>query len=142
MELFIRIKNGQAFEHPIFGDNFRNAFPDVDTNNLPPEFARFARASVPLLGPYEKNQTVSYQLVNGVYTDIFACEQMTAEEITAKQQAVKDEWVAYRGYASWVFNETICDFEAPTPRPNDGKKYRWDELTISWVEVPATQEQL
>ena len=31
MELFIQIdENGQAKEHPIMGDNFRQAFPDID----------------------------------------------------------------------------------------------------------------
>lgn len=135
MELFIRIQNGQPFEHPIFGDNFRQAFPNVDTNNLPPEFARFVRVTAPVLGPYEKNQTVSYQLVDGVYTDVFTCEQMTAEEIAAKQQATKDAWVANNGFASWTFNETTCAFEAPTPRPTDGKFYRWDEPTLAWIEV-------
>lgn len=136
MELFIRIKDGQPFEHPIFGDNFRQAFPDVDTNNLPPEFARFVRAEAPRLDVYEKNQTVSYRMVNGAYTDVFACEQMTAEEIAAKQQAVKDAWAA-SGFASWAFNEAICAFEAPTPRPIDDKVYRWDEPTLAWVEVTA-----
>jgi hypothetical protein len=134
MELFIRIKDGQPFEHPIFGDNFRQAFPDVDTNNLPAEFARFVRVAAPALGVYEKNQTVSYQLVDGVYTDVFTCEQMTAQEIAAKQQAVKDLW-AIKGFASWVFNEATCAFEAPTPMPTDGKMYGWDEPTASWVEV-------
>ena len=134
MELFIRIKDGQPFEHPIFGDNFRQAFPNVDTNNLPAEFARFVRVQTPVLGPYEKNQTVSYQLVDGVYTDVFACEQLTVEEIATKQQAVKDAW-ASNGFASWLFNETTCAFEAPTPMPTDGKIYRWDEPTTSWIEV-------
>ena len=135
MELFIRIQNGQPFEHPIFGDNFRQAFPNVDTNNLPPEFARFVRVTAPVLGPYEKNQTVSYQLVDGVYTDVFTCEQMTAEEITVKQDQVKANWIANSGFASWTFNETTCAFEAPTPYPTDGKPYRWDEPTTSWIEV-------
>lgn len=135
MELFIRIKDGQPFEHPIFGDNFRQAFPDVDTNNLPPEFARFVRVLAPAVGPYEKNQTVSYQLVDGVYTDVFSAEQMTTEEIAAKQQSVKDLWAASNGFASWSFNETTCAFEAPTPYPTDGKFYRWDEPTLAWVEV-------
>jgi hypothetical protein len=135
MELFIRIQNGQPFEHPIFGDNFRQAFPDVDTNNLPAGFARFVRVQAPVVGPYEKNQTVSYQLIDGVYTDVFACEQMTTEEVTAKQQAVKDAWAANNGFTSWTFNETTCMFEAPTPRPADDKFYRWDEPTTSWVEV-------
>lgn len=134
MELFIRIKDGQPFEHPILGDNFRQAFPDVDTNNLPPEFARFVRVATPAIGVYEKNPTVSYQLVDGAYTDVFTCEQMTAEEIAAKQQFVKDLW-AINGFASWTFNEATCAFDAPTPRPTDGKFYTWDEPTLAWVEV-------
>jgi hypothetical protein len=134
MELFIRIQNGQAFEHPILGANFYEAFPNVDTNNLPAEFARFVRVAAPVVGVYEKNQTVSYQLVDGAYTDVFSVEQMTAEEIATKQQAVKDAW-ALNGFASWLFNEATCSFEAPTPRPIDGKIYRWDEPTTSWIEV-------
>jgi hypothetical protein len=137
MELFIRIKDGQPFEHPILGDNFRQAFPDVDTNNLPAEFARFVRVAAPAVGPYEKNQTVSYQLVDGAYTDVFTVEQMTAEEIAAKQQAVKDAWAANNGFASWSFNEATCAYEAPTPMPTDGKRYIWDEPTLAWVEVTA-----
>lgn len=135
MELYICIKNGQPFEHPIFGDNFRQAFPNVDTNNLPAEFARFVRVTPPALGPYEKNQTVSYKLINGAYTDVFSVEQMTAEEIAVKQQTIKDKWVENNGFVSWTFNETKCVFEAPNPYPTDGKFYQWEELTTSWVEV-------
>ena len=136
MELFIRIKDGQPFEHPIFGDNFRQAFPDVDTNNLPPEFARFVRVQAPAIGPYEENQTVSYQLIDGAYTDVFTAEQMTAEGIAAKQKLVKDEWASSPvTFASWIFNEATCAFEAPTPMPTDGKRYIWDEPALAWVEV-------
>ena len=102
MELFIRIKDGAPFEHPIMGDNFRQAFPGIDTENLPAEFARFVRIETPVLGVYEKNQTVSYQLVNGKYTDVYTCEQMTAEEILAKQDRVKTEWsLSPISYPSW-----------------------------------------
>jgi hypothetical protein len=142
MELFIRVKDGQPFEHPIFGDNFCNAFPNVDTNNLPAEFARFVRVAAPAVGPYEKNQTVSYQLVDGAYTDVFTVEQMTAEEIAAKQQAVKDAWAA-NGFASWVFNAATCSFNAPTPRPTDVGIYAWDEPSLSWVltDIPPMSQQ-
>lgn len=139
MELFIRIKDGQPFEHPILGDNFRQAFPDVDTNNLPTEFARFVRVEVPMLGPYEKNQTVSYQLINGVYTDVFVCEQMTAEEIAATQQEAKDSWTANGGFASWTFDEATCTHIPPTPKPNDDKRYVWNEEQLVWVEKPSVQ---
>ena len=131
MELFIRIVNGQPFEHPIHPKNFIEAFPDVDVNNLPPEFARFVRSGAPRLGPYEKNQTVTYELVNGVYTDVFHCEQMTDEEILNKQNSVKEAW-ALTGISSWTFNETTCLFEAPVPYPRGGKIYYWDDPTTSW----------
>jgi exodeoxyribonuclease VII large subunit len=35
----------------------------------------------------------------------------------------------------WVFNEELCRFESPTPKPDDGKAYIWDEPTTSWAEV-------
>jgi len=139
MELFIRIKDGAPFEHPILSENFRQAFPNVDTENLPAKFARFVRIEAPVLGVYEKNQTVSYQLVDGVYTDVFTCEQMTAEEIAAKQLVVKDNWVNNNGFASWLFNEITCTFEAPTPMPINEKFYRWDEPSTSWVVVPVEE---
>jgi hypothetical protein len=38
-------------------------------------------------------------------------------------------------YPSWILNDTTCQWEAPIPYPTDGKKYVWDELTLSWIEV-------
>ena len=140
MELFIRIKDGAPFEHPIMGGNFRQAFPNVNTENLPAEFARFVRVQPPALGAYEKNQTVSYQLVDGVYTDVFTCDQMTAQEIADKQQTVKDAWAELNnGFTSWTFNEQTCSYEAPTPMPTDSKRYVWNEPSTSWVVIPVEE---
>ena len=136
MELFIRIKDGQPFEHPIFGDNFRQAFPDVDVNNLPPEFARFERVQPPVWGPYDKNQRVQYERgADGVYRDVWYCDKMTAAEVTAKQDEVKGQWAANPDAPkSWVFDEATCSFQAPVPYPTTGLMYRWDEPSLSWVE--------
>lgn len=137
MELYIRIKDGQPFEHPIFVDNFRQAFPDIDTNNLPAEFAKFERVERPILGVYQvmTAEEPTYELNGAVYKDIWHKRDITAEEIAVKQQAVKDSW-ALNGFASWLFNETTCEFEAPTPKPQDDKRYNWDEPTVSWIEIP------
>ena len=140
MELFIRIKDGQPFEHPIFGSNFRQAFPDVDTNNLPPEFARFERVPAPSLTPYQHNQRVKYTLFpDGVCRDVWECDNMTAAEVTAKQEQIKTEWSENGGYASWVFNPGTCSFEAPVSMPNDGSQYVWDEPTLSWVLAESVE---
>lgn len=134
MELFIQIRNGQPFEHPIFGDNFRQAFPNIDTNNLPESFARFVRVEVPIVGAYEVYEGVTYEWRDGLVTDMHHVRPMTTEEVTAKQDAVKANW-AQTGYASWVFDDSICDFKAPLPYPADGNEYVWDETSVSWVEL-------
>lgn len=134
MELYIRIKDGQPFEHPIFGDNFRQAFPSVDVNNLPPEFARFTRVAQPSLSAYEVYEGVTYEWQDGGVTDVHHVRSMTDAEKTEKQNEVKTQWGEH-GYASWTFDDTICGFVPPTPRPTDNKLYRWDEVTRSWLEV-------
>jgi len=139
MELFIQIdENGQAKEHPIMGDNFRQAFPHIDVNNLPSNFARFVRVPAPMPSVYEKNHRVTYQKrPDGVWTDVHSCDLMTKEEITALQDQVKANFATHLGFASWTFNEFTCRFDPPVPYPNDGKNYRWDEPTTNWVEITA-----
>lgn len=131
MKLYIRIKDGKPFEHPIIDDNFCQAFPNVDVNNLPPEFACFVRKEPPSIGVYEKNLSVSYQFIDGVWTDVYSWEQMSLEEKLAKQNLTKQNW-ANNGFQSWVFNEEKCCFDPPVPYPQDGSVYDWDESSTSW----------
>lgn len=134
-KLFIRIVNGQPFEHPIMEDNFLQAFPDVDINNLPPEFARFERIEFPVLGVYEVYTGATYERDGDVYKDVHHVRQMTEEEKTEKQNSIKAWWESINGFPSWVFDEDLCNFRAPVPYPNNEKMYNWDESTMSWVEA-------
>ena len=38
-------------------------------------------------------------------------------------------------YDSWILNQETYMWEPPIPAPTDGKPYRWDESTTSWIEV-------
>jgi len=38
-------------------------------------------------------------------------------------------------YPSWTLNQSTWTWEAPTPMPTDGKPYKWDEATKTWVEI-------
>ena len=135
MELYIQIRDGQPFQHPIVGDNFRQAFPEIDVNNLPLEFAKFERITLNV-GPYEVYLNSTYEWVDGVVKDVHDIRPMTDEEKLAKQDEVKTNW-ANGGYASWTFNEETCRYEPPVPYPTDGKQYQWDEPTLLWIEVVA-----
>lgn len=47
---------------------------------------------------------------------------------------VLDAFIPPKPFPSWILNEQTCLWESPTPMPQDGKMYVWDENTQSWVE--------
>ena len=51
----------------------------------------------------------------------------------------RDAFIAPKPFESWSLNEEICQWEAPIPMPifdeENPKYYRWDEPTLSWVEI-------
>jgi hypothetical protein len=49
--------------------------------------------------------------------------------------AARDAFIPPQPFASWVLNETTCQWEPPVPYPTDGKNYLWDETTTAWVEI-------
>ena len=49
--------------------------------------------------------------------------------------AERDAFIPPKPFESWELNEDTCNWEAPTPYPTDGKIYRWDEESLSWIEV-------
>ena len=49
--------------------------------------------------------------------------------------AINDVFVEPKPFPSWILNESTWLWESPIQRPEDGKKYRWDEPTTNWVEV-------
>jgi hypothetical protein len=49
--------------------------------------------------------------------------------------ATNDVFYAPQPFASWALNQSTWLWEAPTPYPQDGKIYRWDEATTSWKEA-------
>ena len=137
MNLYIQIdEHGKAINHPIMEDNLRQAFPGVDTNNLPSNFAKFQRTAAPARTAYEKDPRVTYELRGDVYTDVYHSEYMTREEAIELQNQVKAAWAANPSSpTSWVFNDFTCRYEPPVPYPADGKHYRWDDPTTNWMEI-------
>lgn len=136
MELFIQIRNGQPFEHPIFGDNFRQAFPHIDVDNLPPEFARFERVPQNVMPDVFEIVEVRYEWFDGIVKDVWSVRPMTDQEKSAKIA----EHRANQPFPSWTFDEATCIWSAPVPKPDDGLFYRWKEASQSWVvfDLPNT----
>jgi hypothetical protein len=47
----------------------------------------------------------------------------------------RDAFIPPQPFPSWLLNEQICQWEAPTLYPSDDKQYKWDEATTSWIEI-------
>jgi hypothetical protein len=57
---------------------------------------------------------------------------LTTEEYQSLKTA---EYQARKPFPSWIGNEETMAWDAPTPYPDNGKQYTWDEPTVSWIEV-------
>ena len=131
MKLYIKYINGQIVDHPILEDNLRQVNPQFDPANLPNTLKVFERVSAPLAGPYERIESI-YQLHHDdVVRDVHTLVGYTAEERAVRiAQAMQ-----FSHPNGWVFNETICGWEPPSPPPDDGKKYIWSNDLASWQEL-------
>lgn len=121
MELFIQIRHGQPFDHPIFGDNFREAFPDVDVNNLPPEFARFERVPRPNTAGTFEVEEVSYQWIDGIVKDVWTARPMTDDEHAQKLQDLTQAANASVELLKDVTQQNIDN------APSDAAKQAWTD---------------
>ena len=46
----------------------------------------------------------------------------------------RDAFIGKKPHGSWILDETTCRWDPPTPYPDDGGIYRWEESTLSWIE--------
>lgn len=99
IELYIQIKDGQPFEHPIIGENFRQVFPDIDVNNLPLDrFAKFIRVKIPRPADTFEVAESQYHWDGNVVKDNWVYRPMTDEERVVKHDQMVDELGATRDY--------------------------------------------
>lgn len=54
--------------------------------------------------------------------------------IGGKFDPVNNAFIEPQPFASWVLDVKFY-WQAPTPMPEDGKPYKWDEPALAWVKV-------
>lgn len=142
MNLYIETENGAAKNHPAFEDNLIQAFGLIPTHWEP-----FIRIEPPVPGIYQAmgSQEPVYVKVDGVWTDVWTARDLTAEEKTAKQQAVIDAFNIRdqaSNWSTWALDEATCTMQPPIPRPEpvEGKIVFWCGADANWKEAPARPE--
>jgi hypothetical protein len=141
MNLYIQTENGQTVNHPAFEDNLIAAFGGV-----PDHWKPFVRVDRPTIGVYEvlESEQPAYEMVDGVWTDVWTVRPMTDDEKAAAQQAVRDAWALIPNafnFTAWVLDEATLRMVPPIPRPvEEGKIFRWSGADNNWKEAPARPE--
>jgi hypothetical protein len=135
MNLYIETENGTTKNHPAFEENLIQAFGTV-----PDRWELFIRVERPVPTIYQvfNSPDPVYAKVDSAWADVWSLRDMTTSEVSAKQQEVKDAWVAMPkrdNFTAWVFDEVTCAYQPPTPRPTDGN-YFWQGTTDSWKVTP------
>lgn len=140
MKLYIKLLNGRPTDHPIPHENMLTAYPHIDLENLPADWARFERVPKPKLGVYETAECF-YEWDGDVVKDVWYVHPMGPEEKAQKQERIKKTWIEDGGFSDWVFDEARCVHVPPVPYPNDGEIYIWIQAAGAWIkpklETPA-----
>ena len=80
----------------------------------------------------------SYNTSGGVHSQGGTPLRKNFAGIGYTYDAGRDAFIPPKPYASWLLNESTCNWGAPTPMPIvEGKLFTWDEPTLAWVEVVA-----
>ena len=147
MSLYIETENGQIKNHPAFEDNLMQAF-----GSIPAHWEPFTRVERPVPGVYQllESEEAVYAKVDGVWTDVWSVRDMTAEEKTAKQQAVIaafNDRPQAENWAAWTLEEATCVMVPPIPRPEpDAAKLEqriatfWCGADANWKDTPVRPE--
>jgi len=94
------------------------------------------------------------EVIDGIVTRVIVAEQDFIDDLPNKEQwiqtsynnnirknyagvgysydEVRDAFIPPKPFDSWTLNEETCNWEAPTPYPDDGQVYSWDE-TEGWI---------
>jgi hypothetical protein len=131
MNLFIKVIDNQVIDHPVTLENLQAIYPNVEYNNPPENYLPFNRAGVPAATtPYTVNES-TYVIASNVVNEVYTQREMTDEE----KEILWNEMQNRKPYDSWLLNKYSCIWEPPVEHPKDGKKYLWNEETLSWLEI-------
>lgn len=147
MNLYIETENGATKNHPAFEDNLMQAFGEIPAHWEP--FTRVERPTPSVYQTMDSNEPV-YTKVDGVWTDVWTVREMTAEEKTAKQQAVITAFNTRdqaSNWSAWTLDEATSTMQPPIPRPAvDEAKIAagimtfWCGVDANWKDTPVRPE--
>lgn len=91
----------------------------------------------------EVYKQTSYNTRGGIHYDSITGEPSEDQSKTFRKNYAgigyiydsdRDAFIPPQPYPSWILNEQTCLWDSPVSYPTDGKKYMWNEQSLSWIE--------
>jgi hypothetical protein len=109
MDIIIKIENGQPIGHPILLENFKQAFLEIDVNNLSDGWARFERVPQTEFPSVYEVESLSYEWDGDIVKDVWTIRPMTNSE----KNDLITQVLAQEHPENWIFNEILCAWIPP-----------------------------
>lgn len=138
MELFIEMRDGVPYGHPILEENFREVYPNIDTQNLPLNFARFVRTAPPSrVGMFEVEES-TYQVIGDVVTDVWTIRPLEGEQYAMRVDMLR------RSLEDDVENQKTIAQEKIAEATDPAVKAAWEDylaiMTAMVITDPVLQQ--
>ena len=98
----------------------------ISVNCLHDEIAPTEEAGIAFLAETHKHDKWKQSFHNGT--------RKNSAGVGMQYNSEKDAFIHKNPFSSWVLNADTCQWEAPTEKPDDGKKYNWDIDSNAWKE--------
>jgi len=93
-------------------------FAQLDSNNIVTQVIVADQAFVDSIG--------------GTWQETFMDSTKKYAGIGDTYDATRDAFISPKPYGSWLLDEETCQWEAPTPMPQDENFYTWNEEQLNW----------
>jgi len=83
--------------------------------------------------PNDDWKQTSYNTAGGIHRLGGTPFRKNYAQLGGKYDSARDAFIPPQEYQSWVLNDETCLWDPPTPYPDDGKTYFYDDMQEKWV---------
>lgn len=112
-------------------------FAELDSNNIVLRVVVVGNDEITVNGEEseQKGKNFLNELLGGtwVQTSFSASFRKNFAGIGYEYKSDIDAFIPIKPYNSWTLNNTTAQWDPPTPKPDDGNSYEWNEATKQWL---------
>ena len=87
----------------------------------------------------ENNKVINVSVADETWDSTGWIEYPSDKNVYIGGSYINGNFCPPQPFESWILNQDTYLWDPPVPKPDDGNLYRWDEETLSWIELTPTE---